>query len=163
MIIGYFRSLVITISAYLIGGGLGMCFYLICAFFAKSLLEAINYIEHYGLIREPGKPVHPRHSWNSNSVLSSIYLYNVTRHSSHHEKSNLKYWELEPYPKAPSLPQGYLTMLYITLFFPYLYHKIMKNKLIDWDLNYATNEEKNIAKLQNKYSGLQYQANQDYQ
>ena len=74
MIVGYLRSLLITIFAYFIGGIVGMLFYLLCAFVAKSLLEVINYTEHYGLVREPNKPVCTRHSWNSNNVLSSIYL-----------------------------------------------------------------------------------------
>jgi len=154
MILGYIRSLVITGLAYLVGGLIGMLIYLICAFVAKCLLEVINYSEHYGLVRVTGESVQPRHSWNSNSVLSSIYLYNVTRHSSHHEKSNLKYWELKPYQNAPMMPQGYLSMLYLALFLPYFFHRIMAKKLIDWDLNYATIEERKLALEQNKNSGI---------
>ena len=89
MIIGYTRSMSITLLSYMVSGTIGMLTYLLCALIAKSLLEVINYTEHYGLVREPNKPVHPRHSWNSNSILSSILLYNVTRHSAHHEISNL--------------------------------------------------------------------------
>ncbi len=150
MIIGYLRSMLITVIAYLIGGVIGMFLYLLCAFIAKSLLEVINFVEHYGLIREPDKPVCKRHSWNSNHILSSILLYNVTRHSSHHEKSNLKYWELDSYPEAPMMSQGYLTMLYLAIFLPYRYHRVMAKKIIEWDMNYATAEEKNIAIVQNK-------------
>ena len=51
--------------------------------------------------------------------MSSIYLYNVTRHSSHHEKANLKYWELRAYNNAPMMPHGYLTMLYLAIFMPF--------------------------------------------
>ena len=81
--------------------------------------------------------------------MSSIYLYNVTRHSSHHEKANLKYWELDTYPDAPMMPQGYLFMIYIAILLPNIFHKIMAKKIIDWDQNYATEEERNIAKLYN--------------
>ena len=121
---------------------------------AKALLEAINYIEHFGLVREPGKPVFPRHSWNSNHVISSLYLYNVTRHSSHHEKTNLKFWELETYPDSPTMPQGYLSILYLVIFLPFIYHRMMVKKLIDWDSNYATSEERKISLAQNKNSGI---------
>ena len=86
--------------------------------------------------------------------MSSILLYNVTRHSSHHEKSNLKFWELESYPNAPMMPQGYLGMLYLAIFFPYFYHNIMAKKLIDWDLNYASSKEKQLAKIQNINSNI---------
>jgi alkane 1-monooxygenase len=148
MIIGYLRSLLITICAYLIGGSVGMLFYLLCAFVAKSLLEVINYTEHYGLVREPNKPVCTRHSWNSNNILSSLLLYNVTRHSAHHEKANLKFWELDAYPDAPMMPQGYLSMLYLAIFLPFAYRKIMAKKLMDWDKNYATPAERKIAMMQ---------------
>ena len=153
MLIGYLRSALITFLAMVIGGGEGIFWYLVCAFFSKSLLEVINYSEHYGLVREKGKPVYSRHSWNSNHTISSILLCNVTRHSSHHETASLKFWELKTYPDAPMLPQGYLAMIYISIFLPFLYHKIMEKKLIDWDLNYATDMERNIVKLQNKVYG----------
>ncbi len=154
IIIGYFRSLFITFIAYLIGGISGTLIFLLCAFIAKSLLEVINYSEHYGLIRVSGETVSPRHSWNSNSTMSSIYLYNVTRHSSHHEKANLKYWELRSYNDAPMMPQGYLTMLYMALFLPYFFHRMMAKKLIEWDKNYATDNERILAIEQNKKSGI---------
>ena len=154
MFIGYLKSLSITCIAYLIGGFSGLLIFLLCAFIAKSLLEVINYSEHYGLIRVSGEPVYPRHSWNSNSTMSSIYLYNVTRHSSHHEKANLKYWELKSYNDAPMMPQGYLTMLYMALFLPYFFHKMMAKKLVEWDRSYATEEERVLALEQNKKSGI---------
>ncbi|MDP6906683.1 MAG: alkane 1-monooxygenase [Candidatus Thalassarchaeaceae archaeon] len=144
MIIGYFRSLSITIAAFIFCGLAGMLIFLLCAFLAKLLLEAINYIEHYGLVRERGKQVNMRHSWNSNHLLSSIYLCNVTRHSDHHRAANLKFWELNPCPEdAPLLPYGYLSMLYLVLFTPFLYTKLMAKELIDWDQNYATEYERN--------------------
>ena len=154
MVQGYLRSLLITFFAFLIGGLSGIIIYLLCAFIAKSLLEAINYCEHYGLVREEGKSVFPRHSWNSNSILSSIYLYNVTRHSSHHEKANLKYWELKAYKDAPTLPQGYLTMLFLALFTPYFFHRIMAKKVIEWDLSFATKGERILSQLQNQKSKI---------
>ena len=156
MIFGYLRSIIITAISFLVGGIGGMLIFLLCAFVAKSLLEVINYSEHYGLVRVPGEIVHPRHSWNSNSTMSSIYLYNVTRHSSHHEKANLKYWELIAYEGEPMMPQGYLTMLYLAIFAPYFFHRMMAKKLIEWDNKYATEKEKILASEQNKNSGVSF-------
>ena len=86
-----------------------------------------KYSPYLVLVREKNRPVRLRHSWNSNHFFSSLYLYNVTRHSNHHSNSNLKFWELKPVDKdAPLLPYGYLTMLYLVLIFPFLYKKIMK-------------------------------------
>tara|TARA_Y100000758_G_scaffold276632_1_gene221567 strand:- start:69 stop:1175 length:1107 start_codon:yes stop_codon:yes gene_type:complete len=144
MIVGYFRSIIITILAFYIGGLIGMATFLLCAFLAKALLETINYSEHYGLVRVEGEGVSTRHSWNSNHAMSGIMLCNVNRHSSHHHSTNLKFWELDTLPKAPMLPHGYLAMLYIAIFLPFLYHKMMAKKLIDWDLNYASDKEKKL-------------------
>ena len=154
MIIGYFRSIVFTVLSFFIGGFKGMLIFILCALIAKALLEVINYTEHYGLVRVEGEKVSSRHSWNSNSIMSSIYLYNVTRHSSHHEKANLKYWELRAYDDAPMMPHGYLTMLYLAIFMPFYFHKIMAKKLIDWDKNYASKKERELSKINNIDSGI---------
>ena len=149
MLIGFSRSLAITILAFAFGGLNGMAAFLLCAFIAKLFLEAINYIEHYGLVRERGKPVEMRHSWNSNHFLSSIYLCNVTRHSDHHRSTKLNFWELNPtHEDAPLLPYGYLSMLYLVLVTPFLYKKIMAKKLVYWDLNNATEYERNFYAVQ---------------
>ncbi len=154
IITGYLRSLFVTFSAYIIGGVEGMIIFLLCAFIAKSLLEVINYTEHYGLVRVPGKKVRPHHSWNSNSVMSSIFLYNVTRHSSHHEKASLKYWELHPYKGAPMMPYGYLSMLYLAIFLSPVFHRLMCKKLVEWDSKFASKSERILAEDQNLNSGL---------
>ena len=150
MIIGYLRSLTITLLAFIIAGSMGVLYFLICAFITKSFLEAINYIEHYGLVRERGSRVEMRHSWNSNHLISSVFLYNVTRHSDHHRLAKLKFWELHPCPEdAPMTPYGYLSMLYLVLITPYLYKKIMNKKLADWDLNYANDKERELINSNN--------------
>tara|TARA_B100002052_G_scaffold294565_1_gene319547 strand:+ start:166 stop:1290 length:1125 start_codon:yes stop_codon:yes gene_type:complete len=148
MIIGYARSILITLIILSAGGLMGVLYFFICAFISKSFLEAINYVEHYGLVRERGQRIETRHSWNSNHFMSSIYLYNVTRHSDHHRLAKLKFWELHPCPKdAPMTPYGYLSMLYLVLLAPFLYKKIMDKKLNDWTLNYASEEEKKLINL----------------
>ena len=73
MLIGYFRSITISSIAFMIAGYSGLGLFLLMAFIAKCFLELINFSEHYGLVREEGKPVYPRHSWNSNAALSSLY------------------------------------------------------------------------------------------
>ena len=145
---GYLRSVLISLLSLWLFGLIGMLVFLLISFLSKAGLEAINYIEHYGLVRERGKPVRMRHSWNSNHFFSSIYLYNVTRHSDHHINSNLKFWELQHVVKnAPMLHYGYLTMLYLSVFTPYLYKKIMKKELYNWDQNFANDFERNLNKI----------------
>ena len=147
MIIGYMRSLSVTVLIFMFGGVTGVLAFLSCSILAKVFLEVINYIEHYGLVRQRNKPVQKRHSWNSNHFFSSIYLYNVTRHSDHHSNTNLKFWELKPIDKgAPMLPYGYLMMLYLAFYAPFIYKRIMKKELANWDQNYANDYERNLVK-----------------
>jgi len=143
-LIGISRSVFITVIIYFIGSKAALVCYLISALISKILLETINYVEHYGLVRVEGRPVRPRHSWNSNTFVSSAFTFNLTRHSAHHEKAHLPYWKLRPYSDAPKMPFGYLATFFFALLFPWLYRKMMDKKLKDWDKNYASDEEKKM-------------------
>ncbi len=156
MIIGYLRSGMLTFGAYVISGWAGVVMLLLIGMGGKVMLEGVNYMEHYGLVRQEGTPIRPHHSWNTNKRISSIFLFNLTRHSSHHENASLEYWELKAYPNAPVMPGGYLSCVYLVLFAPWIYHRIMAPKLKDWDINYASEEEKKLAHEQNMASGLSY-------
>ncbi|WP_019038478.1 alkane 1-monooxygenase [Psychroflexus tropicus] len=97
------------------------------------LLESINYIEHYGLLREQRKsgryyPVKEIHSWNSNHLLGRILLYELTRHSDHHYRASKKYQLLDYYSTSPELPYGYPTSILIALI-PPLWFKIMNPRV----------------------------------
>jgi alkane 1-monooxygenase len=156
MFIGYGRSAFITLGAFYISGLPGVIMFIFIALGGKVMLEGVNYMEHYGLIRIAGTPILSKHSWNTNKRISSIFLYNLTRHSSHHENASLEYWELKAYPEAPEMPGGYLSSVYLVLFTPWIYHRIMAPKLKDWDTNFASNDEYLLAEVQNKNSGLNY-------
>lgn len=97
------------------------------------LLETINYIEHYGLLRNklPSgryERVTEQHSWNSNHTIGRIVLYELTRHSDHHFKSQKKYQTLTNHATSPQLPYGYPTSM-VLAFFPPLWFKIMNKRL----------------------------------
>ena len=88
-----------------------------------SLLEIINYLEHYGLQRKKKRSgryevVRPIHSWNSNHALGRILLYELTRHSDHHYRASKKFQVLDHHEVSPQLPYGYPTMMVIALFPP---------------------------------------------
>jgi fatty acid desaturase len=153
MLRGYLMSALYLGGFIYAGGWIGAVFFLSQAIYAKFILEVVNYMEHYGLIRVSKTKVEPRHSWNSTHRLSSVVLFDLTRHSSHHEKATLPYWRLKPYPDAPEMPFGYLTNIYVC-HIPPLWHKIMTPKLIEWDRSYATEQEKKIAEVHNKKSRI---------
>lgn len=141
---GYVLSLLVALGTYYIGGIGGLLIFLGIAVFAKFFLETVNFMEHYGLVRVPGTPVAHRHSWNTNKRVSSILLYNLTRHSHHHEQGSLEFWKLRPYPNAPEMPYGYLTTLYLVAFFPWAYRRMMEPKLEEWRNHFATESEKGL-------------------
>ena len=97
------------------------------------LLETINYIEHYGLKRKQlasgrFERVSEKHSWNSNHVVGRIVLYELTRHSDHHFKSQKKYQVLEYHDVSPQLPYGYPTSMVLS-FIPPLWFSIMNKRV----------------------------------
>ena len=108
---------------------------LIQAFFGFSLLEVVNYLEHYGLLRQRtakgGRYERPtaRHSWNSNNVVTNVFLYHLQRHSDHHANPTRRYQALRDYEEAPQLPAGYATMILLALI-PPLWRKVMDKRLL---------------------------------
>ena len=91
-------------------------FVLCQALFGASLLEVVNYLEHYGLLRQKQadgryERCTPQHSWNSNHVASNIFLYHLERHSDHHAYPARRYQALRHFPESPQLPSGYGLML----------------------------------------------------
>lgn len=114
-------------------------FFFIQSFLAFSLLEIVNYIEHYGIVRReiaPGKyeRVNPMHSWNSNHRLSNFFLFQLQRHSDHHANAIKRYQVLKHYDESPQLPSGYPTMILMASV-PPLWFKWMNPKLQEWEEN----------------------------
>jgi alkane 1-monooxygenase len=99
------------------------------AVIAIMLLEVINYVEHYGLMRKEVAPgeyerIAAHHSWDSSFRLSNWMLINLARHSDHHCAAAKRYQSLELLAQAPQLPAGYGAMLLIALM-PPLWFRIM--------------------------------------
>jgi alkane 1-monooxygenase len=115
--------------------GLAVAPYLLLqAVFGFSLLEVVNYLEHYGLLRrkrDDGRyeRTQPRHSWNSNNVSSNVLLYHLQRHSDHHANPMRRYQALRHFDEAPELPSGYATMIVLAYLTP-LWRRVMDPKVL---------------------------------
>ncbi len=99
-----------------------------------SLLEAVNYLEHYGLRRqlnEAGRyeKVDPRHSWNSDRLTSNVFLFQLQRHSDHHANPLRRYQVLRSFDVSPQLPAGYATMLVLAFMSP-LWRRVMDKRVL---------------------------------
>ncbi len=111
-------------------------------FFGWYALTQVNYIEHYGLLRQKkdnGKyePCQPRHSWNTNHIVSNLFQIHLQRHSDHHANPMRPYQALRDFPELPTLPSGYPGCLGLAAI-PHLWFKVMDPKVMDWadgDLN----------------------------
>jgi NAD(P)H-flavin reductase/ferredoxin len=150
---GQVMSAVLVALAFAMGGVTGALFFVVCALWGKSLLEIVNYMEHYGMVRNPATPVQPRHSWNTNRRISSWTMFNLTRHSHHHAQGEVPYQDLKPYADAPMMINGYLTTIMVAML-PPLWHRLMTPKVMAWDRDYATAEELELAARANEKSGI---------
>ena len=124
--------------------GAGILWQIPVFFFAQSilaftLLELVNYVEHYGIVRKelsPGKyeRVNPIHSWNASHLLSNFFLFQLQRHSDHHANAIKRYQVLNHYDVSPQLPFGYPTMIIIATI-PPLWFAMMNKRLEAWSEN----------------------------
>jgi alkane 1-monooxygenase len=129
MTVGLFALLAIVF------GPVVLPYLLIQAVLGFSLLEVVNYLEHYGLRRnkrEDGRYERclPEHSWNSNNVASNVLLYHLQRHSDHHANPTRRYQALRHVDDAPQLPTGYAGMI-VLAWFPPLWRRVMDPRLLD--------------------------------
>lgn len=151
---GWVMSAAIVVAFAFAAGPAGALVFLLTAIAGRSVLEAVNYFEHYGLVRDPGEPVAPRHSWNSNKRLSNAVFFNLARHSHHHAEGDAKFWQLRAYPGAPTLPFGYLTSMLLVYVVPGWYRNRLTPLLLEWDSRHANATERRLAEQANRASGL---------
>ena len=107
-------------------------YFVIAAIIGHLLLETVNYIEHYGLMREKKgdryERVMPHHSWNSDHILGRLNLFELSRHSDHHFIASRKYQVLRHMDHSPQMPTGYPGMMILS-FFPPLWFSVMNPKV----------------------------------
>ena len=112
-----------------------------------SLLEVVNYMEHYGMLRQKVgvgerqryERVDPSHSWNSNNIATNVLLYHLQRHSDHHANPTRRYQTLRDYEESPVLPTGYAGMIVLAIV-PAVWRRVMDPRVLhhfDGDLSRA--------------------------
>ncbi len=121
-------------AVLVLGGPRLLPFLLVQAVVGFTLLEAVNYVEHYGLLRRRDasgryERVRPAHSWNNNHVVTNLLLYQLQRHSDHHENPARRFVALRHIDEAPQLPAGYAAMILLALV-PPLWRRVMDPRLL---------------------------------
>lgn len=126
------QAVLIAVIAVFAGGNAAV-YFVLASLMGGLLLETVNYIEHYGLLRKRNERgryerVMPIHSWNSNHVFGRVLLFELTRHSDHHYKASKPYQLLDHMDEAPQLPTGYPGMMLLALV-PPLFFSVMDPKV----------------------------------
>ncbi len=148
-----------AIAAWL--GPKALPFLLLQAFYGASLLEVVNYLEHYGLLRQKVgdgryERCRPEHSWNSNHIVTNLFLYQLQRHSDHHANPTRRFQALRHFDESPQLPSGYASMIPIA-YVPWLWFRQMDRRVVEHyrgDLTKANLYPGKRAALLKKWSGI---------
>ncbi len=127
-------SLVLCVALVAIFGWTVAPWLAVQAVIAFSLLEVVNYLEHYGLMRQrlpDGRyeRCRPDHSWNSDNIASNVFLYHLQRHSDHHAHPTRRYQALRHSEDLPELPSGYASMILLAYATP-LWFRYMDPKVV---------------------------------
>ncbi len=141
---GIALSLTLVLVTGIAAGLWAMVAFVLSGALAKAMLEMINYVEHYGLVRVPGTRVSPRHSWQTAAPLTAAAMLNLGRHPAHHVASG-PYWAQRLEPGAPKLPSGLVLTVGLALV-PSVWRRIMAPRLAAWDREHATPEERELAR-----------------
>lgn len=116
------------------------------------VLQGFNYTQHYGLLRADGAPILPHHSWNHLTFLDRALAYEITTHSEHHLDPNAPFYRLKPHTDAPQMPS--IIYCFILSLIPPLWHRwIAMPRLRNWDLHFASPEERALAAAANARAG----------
>ena len=98
-------SILISILAYV--GWLAAAMFLYQAISAVRILEAVNYLQHWGL--ENGQ-FGKTYGWVSPSWVSRYALIGLSHHIGHHKDEHKHYHEIAYSSEGPHLPYGYFVM-----------------------------------------------------
>ena len=128
----FLQGVVIALS-YVIAGPLGLLFLAVQTLVALVLTEAVDYIQHYGLLRAVdaagrAEPVAHHHSWNSRHAAGDWTTFNIGLHSHHHSHARCAYPELSQQPETHEMPANYAVMIFMALLPPLWFH-VMDHRL----------------------------------
>lgn len=119
---GAVAQVVIVACYFYFFGWLAALFFVLQARMAINLLEAVNYIEHWGLTRI-GKTVTTLDSWDTDNWFTLHTLVGLSRHSDHHARASRPYHMLKRFEDSPKMPAGYYGTVVLAMAFNKRYIK----------------------------------------
>ena len=148
---GYLMAVPTVALFFAAGGWVGMAVLATIWGISNFELEALNYLEHYGLIRVKDQPIDYRHNWDNSTAFTAWFFIEIGRQADHHDRGETHFWELDEVG-APNCGNGYFTLFALALI-PPLFHKYMEQQLEKWDNEEASEGELKIAKEMNAIAG----------
>ncbi|MDF1818806.1 MAG: alkane 1-monooxygenase [Immundisolibacteraceae bacterium] len=148
---GWIGAALFPVVIYLAAGFTGAVITVVAMAAARLIGEAINYLQHFGLVREEGSEISDRHTWNHLSAVTRIMAFEITNHVHHHQDPDLPFYKLQPRPDGPQLRN--VLLWGIAAFFPPLWARLIQPRLRDWDLNHANDAERVLAREANRKAG----------
>jgi alkane 1-monooxygenase len=149
---GYAMSLPSIFLFWFVGGWIGLGVMVASWVIAAFELEVLNYLEHYGLIREKGQPIDYHHSWDvGDSPFTQWGFIEIGRQADHHDRGETHFWELDDCG-APDTGYGYYAMFAMILV-PPVWEAFIKPRLAEWDETRASEAERKIAARMNYNAG----------
>ena len=125
-------EIIFLFIAFFVAGINGLVFVIFHSFVSITLLELVNYIQHYGLERKMQNGKYERftdhHSWNSRHISANWSTFNLGLHAEHHQSASKPYPLLSQEEKVIEMPANYSIMLIMALI-PPLWFFIMDRKL----------------------------------
>ena len=113
--------------------------------------EALNFLQHFGLLRVPGRPIESRHTWNHLSAVTRVIGMEITNHVEHHQDPDVPYYQLKPHPHGPQMRN--IIAWGVLAFFPGAWNRRIQVHLREWDLKHASPEERELAREANRRAG----------
>jgi len=116
-------------AIWFFGSWMGITGFLLQAGVTVFLLEAVSYIENYGLLRAKSadgkcEPMSPEHSWDSYGRFSNYLVFQLQRHADHHSHPTRALADLRTASDAPKLPAGYPFLIGVAMV-PWAWRKMM--------------------------------------
>lgn len=96
--------------------------------FCIFVVQAITYIQHYGLESQHRGPGAMQLAWRDNCFVGNAMSLNINHHSHHHDAPSLPYYRLMTDANAPRLPASYALMFIIALI-PAAWRRIIDPRL----------------------------------
>jgi alkane 1-monooxygenase len=109
VLLGVAVQLALLVLVFTYFGGLALLLFLYQAWVAVRLLEAVNYVQHWGLLRA-GKRCGGADAWSCDSWFTLHCFIGLSRHADHHACAGKPCHRLLHREESPRLPGGYFVM-----------------------------------------------------